>query len=442
MIRPTGSGARMGLRSARRCLLYPLLSVMMFAPIFAAFYWPAGNGLDVTGHPIGRDFINVWAGPQLAFGGKLATLFDLRAYHLAIGGLFGQPLPFHNWGYPLFTLLAFWPLAQLPYWLALTLWTGLFFACFAAVTVSQIDPAKRLAALVVLLLAPACLINAVGGQNGFLSAALFLGGVLLIDRRPAVAGILFGLLAFKPHLGIVLPFALLTLGAWRVIGVAAVTAVVLIGCTIPIFGVDAWRQYLDVAGAFQLSLLQNFQGFYTIMMASVLSGLRMSGAAYSVALPVQLVASGVALGLACWAVRRTRDACLRALVLATAAVLVTPYAFNYDLTAVMACLVWAMFGRLPWRADDTPIYLVAWVAPVIVMYLGIIKIGIAPIALLALFWIAVREAVRDGIPDRQASTGIGDTPASADPGAVVPAGSRSSEAPRQGATPLGKLAIS
>jgi hypothetical protein len=175
-------------------------------------------------------------------------------------------------------------------------------------------------------------------------------------------------------------------------------------------------------------------------MASVLSGLRMSGAAYSVALPVQFVASGVVLGLACWAVRRTRDACLRAFVLATAAVLVTPYAFNYDLTAVTACLVWAMFGRLSWRG--TPIYLVAWVAPVIVMYLGIIKTGIAPIALLALFWIAVREAVRDGIPDRQASSGIGDTPASADPWTAVPAVSRSPEAPRQGPTPLGKLAIS
>src|SRR5207237_7780874 len=89
------------------------------------------NGLDVAGYQIGRDFINVWSGPQLAFGGKLATLFDLRAYHAAIGELFGQPLRFHNWGYPLFTLPAFWPLAQLPYFAALAVWTFGLFGIFA-----------------------------------------------------------------------------------------------------------------------------------------------------------------------------------------------------------------------------------------------------------------------------------------------------------------------
>ena len=44
-------------------------------------------------------------GPQVAFGDGFATLFDLNAYHTALGTVFGHPLPFHNWGYPLFTPL-------------------------------------------------------------------------------------------------------------------------------------------------------------------------------------------------------------------------------------------------------------------------------------------------------------------------------------------------
>jgi hypothetical protein len=112
---------------ATRRLLYPVASLLLFLPLFFQIYRPAAGGLDVTGHQIGRDFINVWAGPQLAFGGRLETLFDLQAYHAAIGTLFGHPLPFHNWGYPLFTLPAFWPLAQLPYFVALAVWSvGLF----------------------------------------------------------------------------------------------------------------------------------------------------------------------------------------------------------------------------------------------------------------------------------------------------------------------------
>jgi len=106
-------------------------SLALLWPFVAAFYWPAGAGLDVTGHPIGRDFINVWVGPQVAFGHGFATLFDLDAYHTALGTFFGHPLPFHNWGYPLFTLPAFWPLAQLPYAAALAIWTFGLFAVFA-----------------------------------------------------------------------------------------------------------------------------------------------------------------------------------------------------------------------------------------------------------------------------------------------------------------------
>ena len=54
-------------------------------------------------------------GPQIAFRDGVRGLFDIPGYHEAIGELFGRPLPFHNWSYPLIVLPLFWPLAQLPY---------------------------------------------------------------------------------------------------------------------------------------------------------------------------------------------------------------------------------------------------------------------------------------------------------------------------------------
>ena len=136
---------------------------------------------------------------------------------------------------------------------------------------AEVEPARRLPALLLLALTPACLINTIGGQNGFLSAALFLGGVLNIDRRPILAGVLIGLLTFKPHLGIVLPFALVALGAWRVIASAAVTALALFALSTAMFGLDAWREYVAVVGPYQTELLRQFEGFYTNMMVSVLA---------------------------------------------------------------------------------------------------------------------------------------------------------------------------
>jgi Glycosyltransferase family 87 len=378
-------------------LFYVAVSVALFWPLLVSFYWPAGGGLDVTGHPIGRDFINVWAGPQLAFGGRLATLFDLEGYHAALGGLFGQSVPPHNWGYPLFTLPVFWPLAQLPYFVALAVWTAGLFAIFAAVTLSQVERPSRPFALVALALAPACLINAVGGQNGFLTASLFLGGVLLIDRRPVLAGFLFGLLTFKPHLGLVLPFALLALGAWRVMAAAAVTALALFAGSAALFGIEPWRQYFEITGPYQAQLLERFRGFYTFMMVSGLAGARTFGLSYPVALAAQIALALPVLAAACWAIRATSDRCRRAFVLASAAPLISPYAFNYDLTALAAVLVWQLCrpGAALQDLIRSPILLLGWMTPLLAMYLNADGIGLAPVALAAVFALSLHEAAAD-----------------------------------------------
>jgi hypothetical protein len=397
----TGRGAQSGpppisrqgrIELATRCLWYPAASLVLFLPLFFQIYRPAAGGLDVTGHQIGRDFINVWAGPQLAFDGRLGILFDLQAYHAAIGALFGHPLPFHNWGYPLFTLPAFWPLAQLPYFAALAVWSLGLFAAFAAVTLSQIERPNRWYALLLLLLAPACLVNTVGGQNGFLSAALLLGGVLWLDRRPVAAGVLFGLLAFKPHLGLVLPFALLALGAWRAMAAAAATVTALVTGSIALFGIEPWQRYFEVTGAYQILLLEKFQGFYTTMMASVFAGARTFGLSYSAAMTIQIAVALPVLAATCLAVRRTADPCRRAFVLASAVPLLTPYAFNYDLTAVAAALIWMLAGRLPCRAEWRPVCFLAYIAPVAMMPLQAQGIGIASLVLSAVFLVSLHEA--------------------------------------------------
>lgn len=381
--------------NSRDCLLLLVASLALMLPVLR-FCWPAGGGLDVVGYPLGRDFINVWSGPQIAFGNKVSALFDLRGYHEAIGRLFGTPLPFHNWGYPLFTLPAFWPLAQLPYFWALTIWTTGLFAVFAAIVLGEVEPARRRQALLLLALTPACLINTIGGQNGFLSAALFLGGVLNIDRRPILSGVLIGLLTFKPHLGILLPFALVALGAWRVIAAAVATALALFAVGTVIFGLDAWRDYFAVVGPYQGELLRQFEGFYTTMMVSVLASARQLGLSYPVALGLQVVVSICAIALACWAMRRIADPCARAFVLAAATLLATPYAFNYDMTALGAALVWIMVGRLPYRPEVGPIYILAWLAPPATMMLALYGSPLAPVITLfvlsSTFAVAVLDA--------------------------------------------------
>jgi hypothetical protein len=370
---------------------FPIVGLAVSLPMLAFIYWPAGGGLDIRAHAVGRDFINLWAGTRLAFAGDIKIPFDLAAYPEAITRLFGQPLPFHAWSYPPNALLLFWLFAQPPYFPALALWTVATFAAFAAVALSPLSREQRATAGILLMLAPASLINAAGGQNGFLTAALFIGGILWLDRRPLLAGVLFGLLTIKPQLGLALPFALVALGAWRTIAAAAITAGLLAGASVALFGFEPWWLYVDVTVPFHVFTLQRWEGFYTIMMASVLAGGRTLGLSYPVALTLQVVIAVPVVAVAAWAVRRNGDPCRRAFVLAAAAPLATPYAFNYDLTALAGMLVWMLCGRLTFHRPARALCLLAWLAPSAMMYANLLGLGLFSLIHLAVFAIAVRQ---------------------------------------------------
>ncbi len=369
--------------------IFILASLALVAPLLWKFYWPTADGMDISGNQIGRDFLNTWVGPQVAFGGRASSIYDLATYQREIATAFGRALNLHNFSYPPSAIILFWPFAQLPYGAALVLWLATTFAALAAATLAVVPRARWGAALVLLALSPAVLINALSGQNGALSGALLLGGLLLTERRPLVAGVLFGLLTFKPHLGLVLAGGLLALGAWRTIGAAALTTAVLVGVSIGLFGVQPWVEYLTVNRAIQLQLLIDWKGFFIFMMPTWFAPLRTAGVAYTTAMALQSVITVGVLIAACWAVRQTSDPARRALVIATATPLALPYAFNYDLCAVAAACVWVIVGRIGVEPRWHIVLQTAWLAPLLSMNPVLLQLGIAPAALTALFALAV-----------------------------------------------------
>ncbi len=318
-----------------------LLSLAILYPVFVTFYMPAGHGLDVTGHPLGRDFINFWAAPRIAFSAHSPALFDVDLYNNLLSALFGAQLPPHWWSYPPVVTMLLWPLTAVPYATALAAWTIIGFGLYVLATLPLVEARYRALTVMLLILAPASLINIVGGQNGFFTAALFVGGISLLERRPVLAGILIGALSFKPQLGLTLPLALVVLCAWRTIAVAAVVAIALYAASALVLGVDAWQKYLGVTVPAQLQWMAAFDGFFTSMLVSVTAGLLQAGAAFDTALRVQAAVSILVAIVAALAVRRTDDPTRRLLVLASAAPLCTPWCFNYDLPMLSAA--WVVF---------------------------------------------------------------------------------------------------
>ncbi len=176
-----------------------------------------------------------------------------------------------------------------------------------------------------------------------------------------------------------------------------VTIIVLVAASIAVFGLEPWRRYLFETSAYQLELLKQFQGFYTYMMCSVLSGARTLGLPFPVAAIVQTVVAAPVALLSGLAVSWTADPRQRAMILATAAPLVTPYAFNYDLTLVTVVIAWGLIeDDMPDRSGRTALYFLTWLTPIVMMPLNAKAIPIAPLALLALFARTISDVVGSG----------------------------------------------
>jgi hypothetical protein len=337
--------------------------------------------VDVSGYAIGRDFINVWMGGRSAFAGGPAAWFDLPAYNDAITALFGTQLPPHYWSYPPHLLLFTWPFGLLPYLAAYALW------CVAGVGLYVLAAASRdfrRDHLLFLAVAPGVAVCVFFGQNGFFTAALLIAGLTNLNRRPLLAGVLFGILTVKPQLGLLLPLMLIMTGRWRTIVAAVVTTAVLIALTSALYGVSIWSAYVEKVGPQQNWLLTEGGGLLQAMVCSAFAAVRLAGLPLAAAWALQALVSALAAVAVVWTYWRRRDPVLSTALLVTATFLATPWSLTYDLVV----LGWVV-DLLRRRADNTMmdhrLAIAVWTLPVTAMLAGAIHIPLAFFVLAAFF---------------------------------------------------------
>jgi hypothetical protein len=309
--------------------------------------------VDVDGQPIATDFVSFWAAGKLVLQGHAADAYDWAIHKtMAVenGVNFDGRFTFQ---YPP-TFLAVTPaLALFPYPAALVAWMAVGLPLYiSAIRLITGTWNTTLAALAW----PAVLWNMVLGQNGFLTAALLGAGIALIEKRPALSGILFGLLTYKPQFGLLIPIALVAGGHWRVIGWAALTTTVLVAVSTAILGTDAWAAFIDSAfrintailieGGTDFSELQSVYGY----VRALGGGTAAAWTAHGVL--VLLLAAGIV-----WIWREDMPFDVKAAALATATILASPYAFIYDFVALAIPL--AFLGRTGFSFRETAVIILA-----------------------------------------------------------------------------------
>src|SRR5215475_2386864 len=218
---------------------------------------------DGISRAFGDDFVNYWSGAFLALHGRAAEIYDFVAFHAFEQSATGPNIGAYHYSYPPVLLLLTLPLALIPYVPALGVWlVATWYGFYRALRLASGEGAWLLS-----LATPALFVNAVGGQNGALTAALLGCGLLLLDRRPVVAGMLFGCLAYKPHLALLLPIALIAGRRWRAVGAAAATLVLLVPASAVLFGPQCWLDYTRNLAQLRVVILEDGTGVWHRMLS-------------------------------------------------------------------------------------------------------------------------------------------------------------------------------
>ena len=317
--------------------------VIAHAVYLAASYW---HGLWIVG-PDGKgspsDFVNVWAAGRLVLEGHAPLAYDWPAHKAVEAAAVGYDFDgYFGWHYPPMFLFVAAALALIPYGAAYALWLAVTFPLYLAALRAIIGARDG-----ILLAAafPAVLSNFVVGQNGFLTAALMGGALYLLDRRPIAAGILIGLLTYKPHLGLIIPFVLIAGGYWRVFAAAAATACAIAFVAWLGFGTETWLAFFGtISKTSQAFLSDGWAQFGKLQ--TMFGFVRTLGASEAMAWTVHAVFA-VAVTIAVALLWRTRTPFpIKAAALACGAMLATPYLYTYDLVVLAVPLGFLIaYGR-------------------------------------------------------------------------------------------------
>ncbi len=358
-----------------RFALFVFLGGLVVGLIYQVQLWTLDeNGFSVMSERLPYwDFTNLWAGSKLAVEGRVGDLFDVEAYRAALRAMFSPLLPNQEWSYPPNILLIGAPLAALPIFAAYSIWTaGSIALLHVAIKPMGLPLPVHLAAT----FSPPVFMNAMFGQNGSVTAALLIGGLLLAPKRPIVAGALFGLLTIKPHLGILVPFCLLASWNWRAIISAGVTTIVIAAVTGLVFGFQVWPDFINQTGPLMTKIMEApYPQTYHANAITIFIMARSLGLGLTGSYLVQAAATLTAIVAVTWLWRPSNpiDHRQRAVATASLAILATPYGYSYDTVPMCLALAWIYATS---RQPKLALLSIAWLFPMSVHMLNYKGIGI------------------------------------------------------------------
>ncbi len=308
--------------SRRRIYTRILLSTFAVLLILTAAKF-SGVGPGFQARPL-VDFDDFHIAGQLVWRGEIEKAYFFHTMSQVQKALSGREA-FLPWTYPPQFDLLVAPFAPLP--------IGLAYGLFTAGTLAPfLSTLRRIAANyftpVLIVISPAMMVSIRCGQNGFLTGSLI--GLtcvgLLAGRR--LAGLPLGLMIIKPHLAVAFAVYILVKRNWGAVFVAAGTVAVTSALATILLGQGVWTAFF---GGVKEARIFLEHGLYPLFrMVSPYAAIRAFGLPAMASAIAQALSATLALVTVILAIRWLSPRQSLG-VTAIASLLVSPYAYDYDL---------------------------------------------------------------------------------------------------------------
>ena len=310
---------------------------------------------------IGGDYLAFWTSAKAFVQGHALSMYDREAFEAAMSSVSGLERHFMMWQYPPTAFFIIAPLGFFDYIAGYVFWMGATFAALIF-ALKSIDLSWR--EVIILVFAPMSLLVMDTGQISFLTTALMILAVFFPGSRPILAGVAAGLLTFKPHLGVLIPLAYLAAGCWRAFAAAAVTSVVVLLSSLAVFGLDGWILFYDSVTRIYTDYMYDGGSTPPKYMTTLMSQMRLLEIDQSVAATAHYIFAAFLAFLVVIVWRMCPDIHLRAALICSAAILVTPYAYSYELVILVApaAALVVQARSTGWLIFERPALILGWYA--------------------------------------------------------------------------------
>lgn len=327
------------------------LGLILFQP---NYQWTDGT----RSAPYGSDFLQDWIGGWMVLHGDAANLYNWAhsaalQKDASVVGYERTDDGYYPMVYPPYWYIVASPFAAIPLrwaavaWLAFVCGVWFFSLRWVARTDTRMGRTLERSPQLALLTIP-LLVSLAMGQKSLLIVAALLVAVVLLERRQFVrAGVVIGLLAFKPHFVVLLGLPLALRFGWRFVGGlslagvgwAALTAAVDISLFTTYTGVvlDSMSSGYSSHLGYELNESHNWNAFWTLLCGT--------GTAASLVTRVFSVATVVCTAWIAWRRRGELLTVGEWLVVIVGLILASPHLYTYDLS-ILLVNAWLCLGLL------------------------------------------------------------------------------------------------